>query len=200
MRPSIFIFIILFSLNTTLAQEQKSSVPQPLTEEVIVNQVNDLVGKQYSMDAKQLEVVLLNLKAKSEKIGSEKGILGSGRFLMSVFDKQGKDKEVVELGNQLIKIVQNKKEDPKGIITDIYQQTAQALMYLGLDDAGKKDLEMSITFAKTIENPDKKYFRLSQNYIALHTYYNHKTDVSSDKKYRDSTIYYINRSLESAKK
>ncbi|MGG5208249.1 helix-turn-helix domain-containing protein [Chryseobacterium sp. MIQD13] len=152
-----------------------------------------------SIDPRQQEVMLLKLKAASEKLAYEKGILLSGDYLMTAYGKQDKNKEIVELGNQLKKRVQNKKKDPTGVISSIYHKNALALVYLGLDDTSKKDTEMAIRFAKTIDNPDRKYFRLTQSYMDLHSHYNNRDNQSSKKIYKDSTLYYLNQALEAAK-
>ncbi|WP_228424189.1 helix-turn-helix domain-containing protein [Chryseobacterium geocarposphaerae] len=144
--------------------------------------------------------MLLQLKVISEKLSYEKGIFLSSDFLMTVYNKQDRNKEIIELGNQLKKIIDNKKEDPTGVISSIYQKQALALMYLGLDDESKKDIEIAIRFAKTIKNPDRRYLRMAQSYMDMHSYYNNMNNIDEKKIYKDSTLYYLNQSLETAEK
>lgn len=194
MKSKFYLLFIFFSFCFANAQNQLD------TKEAITEKLEYLKKNQSSLEPKKQETMLLQIKAASEKIAYEKGILLSGVFLMGVYDQQYKNKEVVELGNQLKKIIQNKKKDPSGSISSIYRINALALMYLGLDAASKKDVETAIRFAKTIDNPDRKYLRLTQCYMDLHSHYNNRKNQSKNQSDKDSTVYYLYKSLEVVKK
>ncbi|MGE8556630.1 MAG: helix-turn-helix domain-containing protein [Chryseobacterium jejuense] len=192
----IYLFFILFAFYAISAQHIKEVDTGSITKEVITEKLKYIKENKGSIDSKQQEKILLQLKAASEKLNFENGILLSGDYLMGAYGIQDKNKEIVELGNELKKIIENKQEDPTGVISSIYRKNALALMYLGLDSACKKDVEIAIRFAKTIKNPDRKYLRLTQSYMDLHSYYNSMDDQHQKKSYKDSTVYYLNKALE----
>ncbi|WP_228448448.1 MULTISPECIES: helix-turn-helix domain-containing protein [unclassified Chryseobacterium] len=167
-----------------------------MTAEMIIEKLKYIKKNDSSINSKQQEIMLLQLQEASRRLKFEKGIVLSGDYLMGAYGMQDKNKEIVELGNQLKKIILNKKEDTSGVISSIYRKNAMALMYIGLDDASKKDVEIAIRFAKTIKNPDRKYLRLTQSYMDLHSYYNSMNHQFQKQNYKDSTLYYLNKSLE----
>lgn len=192
----IYLFFILFLFYATFAQNVKELDSNPMTKDVIVEKLKYIKDQGESIDTKREESMLLQLKTASERIKFEKGILLSSDYLMGIYGKQDKNKEIVELGNELKRSIQNEKEDSTGVISSIYRKNAMALMYIGLDSDSKKDVETAIRFAKTIRNPDKKYLRLTQCYMDLHSYYNSMNHQFQKKIYKDSTLYYLNKSLE----
>lgn len=202
MKQKFYLLFIFFSFCCVIAQNKFD------TEEAIIEKLKYLKENQKKLDPKKEEIILLQLKTASEKLAFEKGILLSGDYLMTAYDKQYKNKETVELGNQLKKIIKDKKEDPTGVVSSIYRKNALALMYLGLDDESKKDVEKAIKFINTIKNNDRKYFRLTQCYMDLHSYYNSKKMQSDDdtsktskkKTNKDSTLYFLYKSLSVAEK
>ncbi|BAP32502.1 DNA-binding domain-containing protein [Chryseobacterium sp. StRB126] len=192
----IYLFFILFAFYSAFAQNVKKEGSEPITKDVIIKKLKYIKANGDSIDLKQQESMLLQLKAVSEKLKFENGILLSGNYLIGAYSMQDKNKEIVELGNELKKIIQNKKEDPTGVISGIYRSNALALMYIGLDTASKKDVEIAVRFAKTIKNPDRKYLRLTQCYMDLHSYYISMDHQFQKKRYKDSTVYYLNKALE----
>lgn len=194
MTTKLYLLFIFFSFFFVLAQDKFE------TEEAITEKLKYVKENQKTLDLQKQEVLLLQLKAASEKLSFEKGVLLSGDYLISAYNMQDKNKEIVELAIQLKKLIKDKKEDPTGVISSIYRGNALALMYLGLDDASKKEVEIAIKFAKTIENPDRKYFRLTKCYMDLYSHYKSKTMQSDTKTNRDSTHYYLDKSLDVAEK
>lgn len=194
MKKFLFLLYLFFSFCYVTAQEKLDS------EDIIIEKLKYLKKNQNSLDPKKEEAMLLQLKATSEKLDFEKGILLSGDYLMAAYNKQDKNKEIVELANQLKKIIQNNEQDPTGVLSSIYRKNALALMYLGLDDASKKDVETAIRYAKTIDNPDRKHFRLTQSYMDLFSHYKNKNAQSENKSTKDSIFYYLNKSLVTAEK
>ncbi|SDJ11546.1 helix-turn-helix domain-containing protein [Chryseobacterium jejuense] len=192
----IYLFFILFAFYAISAQHIKEVGAESITKDVIIKKLKYIKENGDSIDSKQQESMLLQLKEASEKLKFENGVLLSGDYLMSAYGMQDKNKEIVELGNELKKIVQNKHEDPTGVMSSIYRKNALALMYLGLDSASKKDVETAIRLAKTIKNSDRKYLRLTQSYMDLHSYYNSMNHQFQKKRYKDSTVYYLNKALE----
>lgn len=194
MRWKFYLLFIFFSFYYVTAQNKFD------TGEAIIEKLKYLKENQKTLDPKKEEIILLQLKIASEKLAFEKGILLSGDFLMTAYDKQYKNKETVELGNQLKKIIKDKKEDPTGVISSIYRKNALALMYLGLDDESKTNVVTAIRFAKTIDNPDRKYFRLTQSYMDLFSHYKSKNMIAENKSINDSILYYLDKSLTVALK
>ncbi|SFT64482.1 AraC-type DNA-binding protein [Chryseobacterium formosense] len=198
MKRYFYIFFAFLSYISFFAQNQKDAVSSEITKATIDKKLSYI--KENEINTKDEEKMLLQLRADAEKISYEKGILLSGDYLMTNYNLQRNHTKVVELGNQLKKIIKDKKEDPTGVISSIYRRNALALMYLGLDDESKKDVQKAIFFAKTIENPDRKYLRLTQTYMDMHSHYNNLTNLSDNKSYKDSTLYYLEKSLEAANK
>lgn len=97
MRLKLYSLFILFSFYPVSAQNKFD------TEKAIIEKLKHLKSNQNSLEPKNEEIILLQLKAASEKLAFEKGILLSGDFLMTAYNKQDKNKETVELGNQLKK-------------------------------------------------------------------------------------------------
>lgn len=194
MKKFFYLLYLFFSFCSVTAQEKLDS------EEIIIEKLNYLKKNQNSLDPKKQETMLLQLKATSEKLDFEKGIFLSGDYLMTAYNKQDKNTEIVELANQLKELSQNKEQDPTGVLSSIYRKNALALMYLGLDDASKKDVETAIRYAKTIGNPDRKFFRLTQSYMDLFSHYKNKNAQSENKSTKDSILYYLNKSLNTAEK
>ncbi|MBB4805874.1 AraC-like DNA-binding protein [Chryseobacterium defluvii] len=200
MKKFFYLFLTFLSFHTSSAQNSKQSDPAPMTESSVIEKLDSLAKNQNTIGLKQQEVLLLQLKAESEKRGYERGILESGEFLMVLYLNQSKNKEVVELGNQLKKIAQNQRKDPSGRISNMYRTCGLALSYLGLDDAGKKDVETAITYVGTIKDADRKQLRLTQCYMDLFSYYNSRKNQSDKKIYKDSTLYYLQEALKAGKK
>ncbi|OCK51734.1 hypothetical protein BA768_03220 [Chryseobacterium sp. CBo1] len=198
MKRYFYIFFAFLSYISFFAQNQKDAVSSEITKATIDKKLSYI--KENEINTKDEEKMLLQLRADAEKMSYEKGILLSGDYLMTNYNLQRNHTKVVELGNQLKKIIKDKKEDPTGVISSIYRRNALALMYLGLDDESKKDVQKAIFFAKTIENPDRKYLRLTQTYMDMHSHYNNLTNLSDNKSYKDSTLYYLEKSLEAANK
>ncbi|PZU85588.1 MAG: hypothetical protein DI529_09700 [Chryseobacterium sp.] len=196
MKRFYYLFFIVFCFYTVIfGQESEPSKALPLNEGAIVEKLKSIKNNRY-LSPEEEEVLLLQLKASSERLKFEKGILLSGDYLMSAYSKQDKNKEIVELADELKKLVQNKKDDPTGLLSNIYRKNALALMYLGLDDASKKNIEKAISFAKTIENPDRKYLRMAESYMDLFSHYKNRSQQSNKKSDSDSTLYFLKKSLE----
>ncbi|MPT30957.1 MAG: AraC family transcriptional regulator [Chryseobacterium sp.] len=190
MRRFFYLFFGFFSFCCTFCFAQSSL---SYTRARIDKELGQLAGK-IGDDPKQ-EGILLRLKAESTKLAYDEGILLSGDNLMMLYLSQSRIKEAIEIGNQLKKVALNKK-DTKGIISNIYRRNGLALGYLGLDDASLKDLRMAMRYAETIENKDRKLFLLSLCYHNLNIYYTKRQ--FDDKKYRDSTLLTLNKSLDLA--
>ncbi|WP_068943671.1 helix-turn-helix domain-containing protein [Chryseobacterium timonianum] len=195
----IYLLFILLSFYGALAQNAKPLNSGSMTKEVIIGKLK-YIKENTSLNPKQEEAVLLQLKFESEKIKFEEGVLLSSDYLMATYSEQDKNKEIVALGNELKKIIKDRKDDPTGVISSIYRKNALALMYLGLDSDSKRDVETAIEFAKTIKNPDRKYLRQTQCYMDLHSYYASMNHQFEKKIYKDSTLYYLNKSLDAGQK
>lgn len=185
----LFFYNFIIAQNSRL-QLTKSDIDYKLEE---INSNTDISNSEK-------EKALLILKSESEKLAYERGILLSGDFLMTIYAYQYKYKEIVELGNQLKKITQYKKEDPTGIVSSIYRRCGLALAYLGLDEESKKDFETAIKYVETIQDTDRKQLRLTQCYMDLFTYYNNRyRQFLHNKIYKDSTLYYLQEALKTGK-
>jgi len=198
MKKSFCLLLILLSIHIAFAQNPVNQNVIPQTETGIDKKLLELKTTP-SADPKQTEKILLQLKANSEELDYIAGILNSGKALMRLYGSQSRDKEVVDLGNQLKKIAQNRKQkDTDGAVSAIYRQNALSLGMLGLDEASYKDFKTAFKTAKDIENSDSKQYFLSLCYENITGYYRSKQ--FKDEKYGDSVKYYLNKSLEVGKK
>lgn len=186
---SFYLLLIVFPFYSTFSFAQSSQDVASIDKEV--DKLKGKIGK-IGQDSKQ-EEILLRLKEESEKISYDDGVLLSGDKLLLLYSMKNRNEKVVELGNQLKKITINKK-DPKGTITNIYRRTALALGYIGLDDASMKDFKTAMKYAETIDNADRKLYLLSLCYGNLNLSYTKKQ--FDNKKYRDSSLYTLSKSLE----
>lgn len=148
------------------------------------------------LEPKKQEALLLQLKAQSEKLDYKLGILISGDYLMRLYLGEGKNNDVIKLGDELKKVAKNEK-DTDGYISSIYNRNALALGYLGLADASLKDLRAVLKHAPDIKDKDKRFYVLSQFYHEMGLQYDLKRN--ENKKLRDSMVYTYNKSIELAK-
>ncbi len=196
MRRSIFLFFILFIVSYSFAQSSSDQYPIPKTEADIDKIIKETANKSFN-NPKQKEQTLSQLKTVSEKLGYESGILQSGDGLIKLYSEQNRNKEAVDLGNQLKKLAQG-KEDPHGFISSIYRRSALALSYLGLDDASLRDFKTAIKYAETVENVDRKNYLIGLCYENMTSCFINKQ--LKNMKLRDSIIYYLDKSWETTKK
>jgi AraC-like DNA-binding protein len=197
MRLKIYFLLLQLSFSILIAQAPNISKTDVLTKEDIdqlLNKIKDNPPK----NLKEEERSLIALKAASEKINYDDGILTSGSYLMSVYELSNKNKEVIKLGNELKKITIKYRKDPSGIISTIYRRNAVALGYLGLDDASRKDLNIALKYSESIEDQDLKNYRMSLIFQHMTMYFSNKSDNSSTE--RDSILYFLNQSLAATKK
>ncbi|REC80081.1 hypothetical protein DRF60_03620 [Chryseobacterium elymi] len=186
MRKTFYFFFILFYY---------IAIAQTSPEETIIsNKLRDLTKP--NIDQKQKEASLLQLKAESEKLGYDLGILISGDYLMILYGESNRHQEGLALGEQLKKVAKGKK-DTHGYIADIYRMNALALGYLGLNEACLKDLKKALSYAKDIKDRNTRVYQLSTCYLNMGLHYNLKQ--FEDKNIRDSLLYTYKKSLELAK-
>ncbi|MBB4807388.1 AraC-like DNA-binding protein [Chryseobacterium defluvii] len=191
----LFLTFIFFHTISIDAQNSKQSGPTLQPEESIDKKLKDIATTP-DIDPKLMETQLLQLKAESGKLNYDWGVLQSGDYLMDLYLKQSRNKEALELGNQLKKVAANKK-DTYGFISNIYRRNALALGYLGLSDVSLKDFKTAISYAETIADTDKKLYLLALCYENMTIYYINKR--FENKTSKDSVVYYLNKSLETAK-
>jgi len=196
MKKLLYLFILLFYFYTAVAQNKQSYTT--LQTEAIVKQLKKITQDINEGKGNQNQQVqqLLYLKATCEKLGYDDGILQSGSLMMLLYGSQSRNKEIIELGSELKKLSQGKK-DTYGYISNIYRRNALALGYLGLDDESIKDFRTAVKFTQTIENSDKKFYYLSLCYENMTVYYQNK---QFEDKSGDSIEYYYKKSLNEAKK
>lgn len=197
MRLKIYFLLLQLSFSILIAQAPNMSKTDVLTKEDIdklLNKIKDNPPK----NLKEEEQSLIALKAASEKINYDDGILTSGSYLMSVYELSNKNKEVIKIGNELKKITIKYRKDPSGIISTIYRRNAVALGYLGLDDTSRKDLNIALKYSESIEDQDLKNYRMSLIFQHMTMYFSNKSDNSSTE--RDSILYFLNQSLAATKK
>ena len=144
------------------------------------------------------ERLLIALKKRSEEINYDDGILISGSYLMSAYDKLNKNTDVTALGAELKKTIAKYKEDPTGIISSILRRNAIALGYLGLDNASRRDLNQALKYSWSIKDFDMKCYRQALIYENMTMAFSNKPN--NDQKNRDSIVYFLNKSLEASKK
>ncbi|SHL07992.1 helix-turn-helix domain-containing protein [Chryseobacterium polytrichastri] len=188
MKQKFYLLFIFFSFHITFAQ----STP---AETEISNKLKK-ISLTTNIDLKEKEASLLQLKAQSENLDYKLGILISGDYLMKLYLGQGKNKEVIKLGDQL-KIVAKNEKDTKGYISNIYSKNAIALGYLGLADASLKDLKKALNYVEEVKDRSTKFYLLSKFYQDMGLQYNLKR--FENKKLGDSLVYTYNKSIEMAK-
>lgn len=185
MRKTFYLFFVLFCY---------IAAAQSTPEEIIIsNKLKDLTKP--NIDLKQKEASLLQLKAESEKLGYDLGILISGDYLMLLYGASQRHQEGLALGEQLKKVAKGKK-DTHGYIADIYRQNALTLGELGLNDACLKDLKKAINYTKDIKDRNIRVYQLSTCYLNMGLHYSLKR--FENKKLRDSLLYTYKKSLEFA--
>lgn len=192
MRRFISLLLILFIFGIAFSQGQSKVDPTLITGADIDKKLRGIAANP-NIDPKQKENLLLHLKKESEKLGYDSGIFQSGDYLMGLYLSQSRNKETADLGNQLKKITQGKK-DEYGFISSIYRRNALALGSLGLDDASLRDFRTAIRYSEKIDDINKKLYQKSLIYENMTVCYVNKQ--LKNKKYRDSIVYYLDRSLE----
>ncbi|WP_312296801.1 AraC family transcriptional regulator [Chryseobacterium sp.] len=171
MRKSFYLFILLSYFNITLAQNRPSGTTPK--EKSIDRQLDEIIKESKTYTAPKQETLLLKLMSESKKEGYDWGVLRSGHALTSVYLGEGEYKKTVDLVNELKKVANNKK-DIYGYISGIYRRNALALGYLGLNDASLKDFKDAISYAKQIENEDRRKHQLAFSYENVNIYYENK--------------------------
>jgi len=188
MKKSLYLFTLFFSFHFVSAQNESAeiSIMKQLTK-VSDNKKDDYREKEY-----------LRLLNESKKIGFELGILKAGSSLMTVYTRKGKNEQVIDLADELKKVAQSKK-DTTGVISQIYGKTALTFFTLGLDDAGLKDLRTAIRYTKDINSENKRHYFRGTYYENMTAYYSNSKRYG-EKKYKDSVLYFLHKSLEATKK
>lgn len=190
MEKHFYFFLVLVLFQPFFAQKTKN-----LSEEIaIIDKKLDETANSSNLDYTNKQAIFFNLKAESERLNYDEGIFRSVSFLMSTYEEQNKNKEIIELGNEIKEKFINYKKDNTGLITSIYRRNAIAFGYLGLDDLSRKDLKLALKYANTIDDEDKKNYVKGMIYQNFTMYFsNHPNNGKKD---RDSILYYLNKSLE----
>ncbi|MCX8525257.1 hypothetical protein OF897_15155 [Chryseobacterium formosus] len=115
---------------------------------------------------------------------------------MRLYLGEGKNNDVIKLGDELKKVAKNEK-DTDGYISSIYNRNALALGYLGFGDASLKDLKIALKYAKDIEDKNIQAYNSSQFYHEMGLQYDLKR--FENKNARDSVVYTYTKSIEFAK-
>lgn len=186
MRGLLYFFLLFSNIQAVFAQKASSEIN---IDKKLYNINHNLEKSDHK------EILLLLIKAESEKLGYESGILQSGNQLMSLYQEQNRYKDVLTLGTQLKKITRDKSD--KGSISDIYRNNALALNSLGLHDSSLEDLRKAIRYANSIVDTDQKQYLLSLCYQNMTLNFSKKQ--LENPKLRDSIIYYLTKSNNAAK-
>ena len=188
MKKLFFLFLTLFYFQFAFAQSNPS-------ERSIMEQIKKVRNNEKDEYREKEFFRLLN---ESKKIDFQLGILHAGSSLMTVYSREGKNEHVLDLGNDLKKLIQNKK-DTAGIISQIYGKSALTLFTLGLDEAGLKDLKTAIRHTADISNENKKNYFRGTYYENMTAYYSNSKRYGG-KEYKDSIFHFLNKSLEANNK
>ncbi|GAA4162326.1 hypothetical protein GCM10022217_29550 [Chryseobacterium ginsenosidimutans] len=186
MQKSLLLFFISFLLIIRISAQTKPII----NEEYIDNKLEELRFDEKISDNDK-EKALFKLKAESEKIGYNWGILKSGRRVIEIYERQNKNKEIIKLATELKKI----DAGPKAARTmaNLYRASALSLGYLGLDEASLKDFRTAVAYAKKIEDPDVKNYTSGLIYSNITLYFFNKR--LENKSYKDSIISYHKKSI-----
>lgn len=185
-------FAFLLTYCTCTAQNPKDSSSSTIEPEALIDKKLELLRSDSDISDLEKENALRALKSESEKIGYHWGVLKSGRRIMEIYERQNKDKEIIELATVLKKIPVD--ERASRTLSNIYRVNAISLGYLGFDEASLKDFKTAIAYAGEIEDPGIKNFTLSLCYQGMTLYYFNKR--LENESYRDSIFYYLGKSLE----
>lgn len=183
------LFFLLFSFFHVISAQ---SIP---AEKAISDKLKKLEST-HDIHPKEAENLLFKLKAESEKLGYDQGILRTGGLLMKLYLSQDRNREVIKLAEGLKKITKDKK-DTYGYISNIYRKNALALGYLGLNNASIKDLKKAINYAQDIKEKDRRLYFLSLCYQDLGLHYG--LQQFENKNLRDSLLFTYNNSIALAK-
>ena len=194
MKRVFYIFILL--LHQPLLAQNLEPVGTTNETKLIDKKLEEIRQNTKSFIDPKYETTLLELKLQSEKLGYDDCVLRSGDYLMGLYVGIEDDKKAAELAKELKKISQNKK-DTYGHISSIYRRSGLTLGYLGLSDASLKDFQQAITYAKQVENNDKKNRLLAFAYNNMNVYYLNKVKEPGS---LDSMHSNFRKSLEMAKK
>ncbi|MGC4041390.1 MAG: tetratricopeptide repeat protein [Flavobacterium sp.] len=117
---------------------------------------------------------------------------------MLTYNNQGRYKDVLELGNEMKKIIPETSLEDKNTsaISNIYRINGLALGYLGFDKAGQKDIKTAISYVEKVESKNTKMYLLSLCYQNMNIYY--VNNQIQNKAFRDSTLYCLNKSTAAA--
>ena len=165
-----------------------------ISKDLIDRKLEEIANTGFKISTKEKE--LLKLKAESEQIGYDEGFFRSVSFLMTGYENQNKNKEIIELRNKIKRKLDKYKEDQEGLISSIYRRSSVAFGYLGLDDAARKDLRLALKYANTIHDEDKKNYRKGLIYENFTQYFSNQPD--NKKNERDSILYYLKQSLQAS--
>ncbi|UMQ42351.1 helix-turn-helix domain-containing protein [Chryseobacterium sp. Y16C] len=194
MRKYYYLFLVLFSFQIAFAQNTESIGTTPETR-AIDAKLNEIHKKTKTFIDPKYELPLLQLKAQSQKLGYEEGVLRSGDYLMGLYVGIENDKKASDLALELKKVAQNRK-DYYGHISSIYRRSGLTLGYLGLSDASLKDFQKAISYAEEVKNNDKKRRLLAFAYNNINIYY---TNIKKEPGAVDSMRNNFKKSLEMAK-
>lgn len=194
MKQLFCFFLTLFSIYTVLGQDKTFE-----TKADIIKALKEVPTTPFE-SLQEKEKLLFLLKEKSREIGYKEGILQSGDVLMRNYSLQGKYKEVIQIGNEMKKILQDEKNI--GLIANIYRSNALALGYLGLHEASLKDFKTAVNYAEKIKNKNLGFYYISLCYENMTGYYQNKLYInqeSDNTAYKDSIVYYLEKSLGAVK-
>ncbi|MBB4805936.1 YesN/AraC family two-component response regulator [Chryseobacterium defluvii] len=192
MKKSLYFFFVLFCFCSFFAQSSKKDEHKISMTSAAIQEKLDIYRKNPGTNLKQNENLLLQLKTESEKQNYDLGILQSSNYLIRLYMAENRNKKIIELVSSLKSTNWDKRYSY--LISDTYRMNALALVRLGFYNAGLKDFKTAISYTKTIEDKNKRQYTLGLCYENISVYYVNKQ--FNNKKYRDSTIYYLNKSLE----
>lgn len=190
MRKLLLLFSIYFVSVFKLSAQTQATI-----NEAYIDKKLDEITYNPHISEPEKEKAFLKLKAESEKIQYNWGILKSGRRLIDSYLNQNKNKEIIKLATELKKINAGKQADRT--MANIYRSNALALGYLGFDEESLKDFKTAINYAERIKDPNIRNYTLATSYQNITLYYFNKR--LEKKSYRDSVFHYLNKSLATAK-
>lgn len=188
MRKFLLSFLLFFFTSLNFYAQTKN-----LNEEYIDAKLEELRFNDKISDADKKKA-LFYLKSESEKIGYKWGILKSGRRVIEIYENHNKNKEIIKLATELLKVDAGPEADRT--MANIYRSRALALGNVGLNEASLKDYITAISYIKKIDDPDIRNYTLSLSYSNMTVYFLNKR--MEGKNYIDSATAYTKKSIEAA--
>lgn len=184
MRRILPLFIALCLFSFSLVAQTKDDIDKQLKDaKYYLKFTNDtLKGLKMVSEAKEA----------SKHIGYKEGIVTSGITLSFFYVGKGDYGKVIKISYEIEALALDLENYT--LLSDLYRTRAFSQGQLGLNERSYKEFQASLKYAKKIPEKNTLHHRLAYVYENMTLYFQHT------KKSQDSILYYLEKSLEEAKK